>query len=87
MGQRFSAAMADKPIAGVTLENAQSCLRAGAAGIAAIRLCEDDDIVSIVRTVRRHERNTLHPVHLAPCSSTCMAFLNRRARVSSCFAP
>jgi thiamine monophosphate synthase len=54
MGQRFSAARADKPIAGLTLQNAHSCLRAGAAGIAAIRLFEDDDIVSIVRTVRGH---------------------------------
>jgi hypothetical protein len=87
MGQRFSAAMADKPILGVTLENARSCLPAGAAAIAAIRLFEDDDIVPIARTLRSLSRNTLHPVHLVPCSSTCIAFLNRRARVSFCFAP
>jgi thiamine-phosphate pyrophosphorylase len=39
-------------IGGVTLDNAASCLSAGAAGIAAIRLFQDvKDIASIVKTL------------------------------------
>jgi thiamine monophosphate synthase len=33
----------------VTLQNAESCLQAGAAGIAAIRLFQENDIAMIVR--------------------------------------
>ncbi|MGB8730944.1 MAG: thiamine phosphate synthase [Candidatus Sulfotelmatobacter sp.] len=40
-------------LGGITLQNAQSCLREGAAGIAAIRLFQENDIASIVRTLRR----------------------------------
>jgi thiamine-phosphate pyrophosphorylase len=40
-------------LGGVTLQNAQSCLQAGAAGIAAIRLFQENDIATIVRTLRR----------------------------------
>ena len=36
-------------LGGVTLQNAESCLQAGAAGIAAIRLFQENDIAMIVR--------------------------------------
>jgi thiamine-phosphate pyrophosphorylase len=39
-------------LGGVTLQNAESCLRAGAAGIAAIRLFQENDIGTIVATLR-----------------------------------
>jgi thiamine-phosphate pyrophosphorylase len=39
-------------LGGVTLQNAESCLRAGAAGIAAIRLFQENDIATIVSTLR-----------------------------------
>jgi thiamine-phosphate pyrophosphorylase len=39
-------------LGGVTLANAQSCIVAGAAGIAAIRLFQDNDIAEVVKRLR-----------------------------------
>jgi thiamine-phosphate pyrophosphorylase len=40
-------------LGGVTLDNARSCVEAGAAGIAAIRLFQENDIAEVARALRR----------------------------------
>jgi thiamine-phosphate pyrophosphorylase len=40
-------------LGGVTLQNARRCLDAGAAGIAAIRLFQENEIVEVVRALRK----------------------------------
>jgi len=40
-------------LGGVSMQNAESCLQAGAAGIAAIRLFQENDIAEVVRNLRR----------------------------------
>jgi thiamine-phosphate pyrophosphorylase len=39
-------------LGGITLQNTESCLRVGAAGIAAIRLFQENNIAEVVRTLR-----------------------------------
>jgi thiamine-phosphate pyrophosphorylase len=39
-------------LGGVTLQNFQSCLEAGAAGVAGIRLFQENDVAAVVRAVR-----------------------------------
>ena len=39
-------------LGGITLDNARACVSAGAAGIAAIRLFQENDVAEVVRTLR-----------------------------------
>ena len=41
-------------LGGVTLQNAKSCMQAGAAGIAGIRLFQKNDIAAVVRELHEH---------------------------------
>ena len=43
-------------LGGVTLANAESCLAAGAAGIAAIRLFQENDVASVVKQLQSSSR-------------------------------
>ncbi|MGB8322200.1 MAG: thiamine phosphate synthase, partial [Candidatus Acidiferrum sp.] len=40
-------------LGGITLDNAHSCLAAGAAGVAAIRLFQENDIAEIMERLRQ----------------------------------
>jgi thiamine-phosphate pyrophosphorylase len=54
LGQACQAKIPVLALGGVTLANARACLDAGAGGVAAIRLFQDNDIVTVVKRLRWH---------------------------------
>jgi thiamine-phosphate pyrophosphorylase len=42
-------------LGGISVENAEACIQAGAAGIAAIRLFQENDVDKVIAALRRHK--------------------------------
>ena len=60
-------------LGGINLQNAGSCLQAGAAGIAAIRLFQENDIATMVRSLRGDSRGSWMLIEVVETSKTPLA--------------